>query len=498
MIPELRFDNSYARLPSGFFEKTLPTPVAAPTLLKLNWALADELGFDLSAATPGELALVFSGNKLLLGAEPLAQAYAGHQFGYFVRELGDGRALLLGEVIDRHGQRKDVQLKGSGPTRFSRRGDGRAALGPVMREYILGEAMHYLGVPTTRGLAIVATGEEVYRETPLPGAILTRVAASHVRIGTFEYFASREDRRSVQTLADYVIDRHYMEIKDRADKYLALLRAVALRQAKLISKWMSFGFIHGVMNTDNMAISGETIDFGPCAFLDDYHPQKVFSSIDRQGRYSFGNQPGIAAWNLSMLASCLLPLFSDSKSEAVTLANEALTAFDEDFTREWEIALRLKFGFTEDPRRETNDNPDAALIQNFFDLMTNTGADFTLCFRYLSRSFFDGTDATKLREQFKNSPDFETWLKTWRSRCQKPDINSHERSRLMLSVNPAFIARNHRVEEAIQSALQKQDLAPFERLLIALKTPFADQPEREDLMAAPRPEQKVTATFCGT
>jgi uncharacterized protein YdiU (UPF0061 family) len=489
------FDNTYAKLPDRFYERIAPTPVRAPWLLKLNVELARDLGLDLEGLSREELARIFSGNEIPSGATPIAQAYAGHQFGHFVPQLGDGRAVLLGEIVDRHGQRKDLQLKGSGPTRFSRRGDGRAALGPVLREYILGEAMHHLGIPTTRGLAIATTGEDVLRERPLPGAILTRVASSHVRVGTFEYFAARQDHEAVKILADYVIDRHYLHLKNTERPYVALFREITLRQAKLIAQWMQFGFIHGVMNTDNMAVSGETIDYGPCAFMDEYEANAVFSSIDQQGRYAFGNQPCIALWNLSSLGMCLAPLLSSTEDEAVSYVRDTLTFFEDSFFEAWTTTFQRKLGLkeTHEPSAE-----EEKLVRDFFELMSKHQPDFTLCFRHLSKSLTENSDAASLRTLFGHSPEFEGWLSAWRAYGNATSIESRTRS--MLAANPAFIPRNHRVEEAILHAMAN-DLTPFERLVDALCLPFddrSDRPELQVLKAAPRPEERVTQTFCGT
>jgi uncharacterized protein YdiU (UPF0061 family) len=479
------FDNSYARLPEGFYTRTLPTPVAAPRLLKLNTALARQLGLD-----PAMLdADVLSGQRIPAGGEPIALAYAGHQFGNFVPQLGDGRAILLGEVIDADGVRRDIQLKGAGPTPFSRRGDGRAALGPVLREYIVSEAMAALGIPTTRALAAVATGEEVLRETALPGAILTRVARSHIRIGTFQFFAARGDDERLRQLADYAIARHDPAARDAANPYLALLEGVIARQASLVAQWLLVGFIHGVMNTDNMSISGETIDYGPCAFMDAYDPATVFSSIDAGGRYAYGRQPGIARWNLTRLAECLLPLLGETEEAALAAANAALDAFAVLFNEAYHGGLLRKLGL-----RQARDG-DVALAQDFCARMAANQADFTRTFRALCDAVDDpGADAL-VRAEFTDARAYDDWAVGWRQRlAQEPD---QARRAAMRQVNPAFIPRNHRIEEALALAAQ-DDFSGFETLLAVLAKPFDDQPEFAAYAEPPPPGQGVYRTFCGT
>ncbi len=486
------FDNTYAKLPETFFERIQPTPVQNPRLLKFNKELAHDLDIDLSAYSAEQLAQFLSGNQLLPGAEPLAQAYAGHQYGHFVPQLGDGRAVLIGEVIDRQGQRRDIQLKGAGRTRFSRGGDGRAALGPVIREYVLGEAMFHLGIPTTRGLAIVGTGETVRREVPLPGAILTRVAASHIRVGTFEYFASRDDDLAVQTLADYVIDRHYSDLKGGGSPYQRLFAEIVLRQARLVARWTEVGFIHGVMNTDNMTVSGETIDYGPCAFLDEYEPGKIFSAIDQHGRYSFENQPRAAMWNLAVLARCLLPLMDSDEKQAQAKASEALEAFTPTFQNHLMASLKKKMALG------STKAGDDALVRDFFSLMAQTRADYTRTFRFLSGALEEGPAATNLRSALGNVPDLETWLVRWRERCRDGNRPSSQLTQEMLGVNPAYIARNHLVERAIQGAGENDDWTAMEHLLDAVRSPFVERPYLRDMMLAPAAGEKVTVTFCGT
>jgi uncharacterized protein YdiU (UPF0061 family) len=463
------FDNTYARELEGFYVPWKAAQVAAPRLVKLNIELAEELGLDAAALDSEEGARIFAGNESPEGALPLAQAYAGHQFGGFAPQLGDGRALLLGEVIDRNGRRRDIQLKGSGPTPFSRNGDGRAALGPVLREYLIGEAMHALGIPTTRALAAVVTGEPVYRETALPGAVLTRVAASHIRVGTFQLFAARGEQAKVQRLADYVIDRHYPELKDHANPYLGLLERVCDRQAALIASWMHVGFIHGVMNTDNMAISGETIDYGPCAFMDHYDPATVFSSIDSRGRYAYANQPNIAQWNLARLAETLLPLIDADGKRAIARATEVINTFPQQYQRHWLNGMRAKLGLV------SEDEADLNLATGFLTAMEGNKVDYTLAFRYLADAAF-GQEET-IRALFTDFSAYDLWSEHWRARLAREDVTPSARAQAMRRVNPAFIPRNHRVEEALSAAVERGDYAPFEMLLDILSRPFEDHPE---------------------
>ncbi|MBB4568323.1 protein adenylyltransferase SelO [Rhizobium leucaenae] len=485
------FDNSYARLPPQFFVQQAPTPVAAPRLVKFNRALSGDLGLDADALER-DGAAIFSGNTLLPGSQPIAMAYAGHQFGGFVPQLGDGRAILLGEVVDRNGKRRDIQLKGAGPTRFSRRGDGRAALGPVLREYIVSEAMHALDIPTTRALAAVTTGERVYREDVLPGAVFTRVAASHIRVGTFQFFAARSDTDSLRILADYVIHRHYPEIKDRKNRYLALLEAVSERQAALIARWLHVGFIHGVMNTDNMTISGETIDYGPCAFMDNYNPATVFSSIDQQGRYAYANQPGIGQWNIARLGETLLSLIDPSVDAAVDLANAVLKAYGERFQTPWLAGMRAKIGLA------TEEDGDLDLIQALLALMQQQEADFTLTFRRLAALAESEDKEMAFAASFKDPESTETWLARWRERLSRDPQAPTERARAMRSVNPAFIPRNHRIEQAIEAAVKEEDFSLFEALLAVLAKPYQDQPAFAPYAEPPQPAERVLQTFCGT
>ncbi|MBR0670097.1 protein adenylyltransferase SelO [Neoroseomonas soli] len=483
------FDNSYARLPERLFARLPPTPVSAPRLLRLNARLAEEMGLDPAWLSGPDGVAMLAGNAMPDGAEPIAQAYAGHQFGQFVPSLGDGRAILIGEVVTPAGERRDIQLKGSGPTPFSRRGDGRAAVGPVLREYIVSEAMAAFGIPTTRSLAAVATGDAVFREDALPGAVLTRVAASHLRVGTFQYFAARRDTDALRVLAEHAIARHYPEAAGAANPVLALFEGVVARQAALVARWLLVGFIHGVMNTDNCAISGETIDYGPCAFLDEYHPEKVFSSIDQFGRYAYGNQPGIAHWNLARLAECLLPLISEDENKALELAQDSLAGFAPRFGAAWREGLLRKIGLA------AEEEADEALVQDLFTLMAEGRADFTLTFRRLcDAAEGQGADAA-LRALFADPAAVDPWLVRWRARLAREGAG---RAEAMRAVNPAYIPRNHLVEEAIAAAVQRDDLAPFEALLSVLERPFEEQPGRERYAAPPLPEERVLRTFCGT
>ena len=485
------FDNTYARELEGFYVTWKATQVARPRLVKLNRELAEELGWDAGALDSEKGARIFAGNEIPNGAVPLAQAYAGHQFGGFVPQLGDGRALLLGEVIDRNGRRRDIQLKGSGPTPFSRAGDGRAALGPVLREYLIGEAMHALGIPTTRALAAVLTGEPVFREEgPLPGAVLTRVAASHVRVGTFQFFATRGEQAKVRRLADYVIDRHYPELKDHANPYLGLLERMCDRQAALIASWMHVGFIHGVMNTDNMAISGETIDYGPCAFMDHYDPATVFSSIDTQGRYAYANQPRIAQWNLARFAETLLPLIDADEKRAIARATEVVNAFPEQYERYWLKGMRAKLGLVSEEEADLN------LATGFLNAMDGKNVDYTLAFRYLADAALSQEEP--IRALFADSSAYDLWSGHWRARLAREAVAPLARAQAMRRANPAFIPRNHRVEEALSAAVEREDYAPFATLLNILSRPFDDQPEFA-AFAEPAPEGRgCYRTFCGT
>ena len=457
----LGFDNTYARLPERFYARVNPTPVATPRLVKLNLELARSLELDPHALASEQGVQILAGNRVAEGSEPLALAYAGHQFGYFVPQLGDGRANLLGEVMGPDGVRYDIQLKGSGPTPFSRRGDGRAALGPVLREYIVSEAMAALGVPTTRALAAVTTGERVFRETVLPGAVLTRVAASHLRVGTFQYFAAQGDTDGIRRLADYAIARHYPDAAKKRP-YRALLDSVIARQAHLVAQWMLFGFIHGVMNTDNTSISGETIDYGPCAFMEAYEPDKVFSSIDHQGRYAYSNQPRAALWNLTRLAETLLPILEPeegSESAAMASANEALAAFDLKFAAARAAGLRRKLGLFRE--REG----DAALAEDLMQRMATNGADFTLTFRRLCDAVAGSQGDEEVRNQFADAGAYDLWASEWRRRLEEEPVSAEARATAMRLASPAYIPRNHVVEAALDAAVERRDFQPFEDLL---------------------------------
>jgi serine/tyrosine/threonine adenylyltransferase len=479
------FDNSYLRLPESLYVKLNPVAVRAPRLVLFNRPLAESLGLQPPALAGDAGAAMFAGNSLPPGAAPIAQAYAGHQFGHFTT-LGDGRALLLGEQITPAGERFDIQLKGSGPTPFSRRGDGRAALGPMLREYLISEAMHALGIPTTRSLAVVTTGEQVFRETPLPGAVLTRVAASHIRVGTFEYLAARGDRETLRILADYTISRHFPALAGVENPYRALLQGVMARQAALMAQWLHVGFIHGVMNTDNMALSGETIDYGPCAFMDAYDPGTVFSSIDHGGRYAYANQPYIAQWNLARFAETLLPLLDQDQARAVACAEEAIASFPE-HVRHYRLAgMRAKLGLF------TEESDDLALMDTLFTCMQRTRADFTNTFRDLGR---DPGGDTPLGED----PDFMAWQRRWQERLTRQSESVGAVRRLMAAHNPAVIPRNHLVEAALTAAVERADYSLLERLLTVLATPYADlSPEHDAYRLPPVPTEGVYQTFCGT
>jgi len=488
----IAFDNSYARLPPRFYERVRPEPAPSPGLLVLNTTLAAELGLDAEALASPEGVAALSGAAVPEGADPIALAYAGHQFGHFVPALGDGRAVLLGEVIARDGRRFDLQLKGSGRTVFSRRGDGKAAVGPVLREYLISEAMAAFGIPTTRSLAAVATGETVLRERPLPGAVLTRVAASHVRVGTFQYFAHRSDVDGIRRLADYVIERLYPDIAGSDAPYAALFETVVQRQARLIALWLSVGFIHGVMNTDNMAISGETIDYGPCAFLDAYEPSMVLSSIDRQGRYAYGRQPQIAQWNLARLGECLLPLLSDDRDKAVEMVVERLSGFAGHFETAYFGRFLAKLGIAEERAG------DRELVTGLLSLMQMGKADFTLAFRRLAALTDPDADTEAFLSLFGGNAGLEPWLASWRARLATGNRSPAETASDMRAINPAIIPRNHQVEKALDAIIDGSDGSSYVRLLQAVTRPFEDRPEDVDLALPPRPEDRVMATFCGT
>jgi uncharacterized protein YdiU (UPF0061 family) len=486
------FDNSYARLPERFYARVAPAVAPEPRLIKVNRPLAEELGLDAASLASPAGVEVLSGQRVADGSDPIALAYAGHQFGGFAPQLGDGRAILLGEVVDRNGRRRDIQLKGAGRTRFSRGGDGKAALGPVLREYVVSEAMAALGVPTTRALAAVLTGEPVFRETALPGAVLTRVAASHIRVGTFQFFAARGDTEGVRLLADYVIERHYPDLAGAERPYLALLDRVIAAQADLIARWLLIGFVHGVMNTDNMSVSGETIDYGPCAFMDSYDPATVFSSIDQGGRYAYGNQPQIGLWNLTRLAETLLPLLDDDQDRAVAQAEEALIGYRGLFEQSYDPGLNRKFGLT------TLRDGDVELESEILTAMKQNQVDFTLFFRRLADVQDEDGDAEPLRSLFIDPTRADAWLARWRQRLADEPHGAAERRAAMRAVNPAYIPRNHRVEAMIRAAVDNDDFAPFEELIAVLSHPFEDQPEFARYAAPPQEHERVLQTFCGT
>jgi uncharacterized protein YdiU (UPF0061 family) len=489
------FKNTYARLPERFYSRLSPTPVLAPRLIKLNAQLALKLGLDPVLLDTPEGASIFAGNVVPDGAEPMALAYAGHQFGHFVPQLGDGRANLLGEVVGDDGVGYDIQLKGSGATPFSRRGDGRAALGPVLREYLVSEAMAALGVPTTRALAAVITGESVFRETVSPGAVFTRVAASHLRVGTFQYFASQGDVEALSILAQYAIKRHYPEAALTAQPIRGLLDGVIARQARLVAQWMMLGFVHGVMNTDNTSISGETIDYGPCAFLEAYDPAMTFSSIDQRGRYSYSNQSAAMHWNLLCLAEALLPLLereAGGKDAAIDSARQSLSTFAPIFESARNAGLRRKLGLIEEQEG------DAALAEDLLNRMAANQADFTLTFRKLASAAMGPEGDAAVRQLFADPSAYDTWASAWRKRLDLQPASRDEAAKIMLGANPAFIPRNHLVEAAIVAATQRQNFQPFEKLLEVVTRPFTDQPDLEDYAAPARPEERVFQTFCGT
>jgi uncharacterized protein YdiU (UPF0061 family) len=497
--PLFAFDNTYARDLEDMSVPWQPARSPAPRWLQFNRALAADLGLDGDALASDAGLACLAGNAIPDGAQPVAQAYAGHQFGGFSPQLGDGRALLLGEVIDRHGRRRDIAFKGSGRTPFSRGGDGKAAVGPVLREYLMGEAMHALGIPTTRALAAVATGETIFRDQPLHGAILTRVAASHLRVGTFQFFAARGDHERVRRLADYAIARHDPELRAQDGRHLALLRAVCERQARLVAQWMGVGFIHGVMNTDNMTISGETIDYGPCAFLEAYDPATVFSSIDHHGRYAFGNQPGIAQWNLARLAETLLPLIDTDEDTAVARATEVLDAFGPAFDREWLRIHRRKIGLQGSTGTAGNDEADRALLNDYLALLHRHHVDFTLGFRRLSDALRSPA-VNPLAPLFgAGGAELASWLARWRQRLQDQGTPPADVADAMDAANPLYIPRNHLVENALDAATGSMDLRPFERLLAVVTRPYDERPE-DALCALPGSAEQTEGyrTFCGT
>ena len=482
---KIKLENTYIKLPEVFYSKQNPSHVPSPKLVALNYSLAEELGLNIEELKGSEGVEILSGNKILEGTTPIAQAYAGHQFGYFTM-LGDGRAVLLGELVTKDGKRVDISLKGSGETIYSRGGDGKASLGPMLREFIISEAMHGLGIPTTRSLAVVETGETVIRERLLPGAVLTRVAASHIRVGTFQYISSYGRVDDLKLLADYTIERHYKNLVNEGDnKYLLFFKEVIKRQAKLIAKWQLVGFIHGVMNTDNMTISGETIDYGPCAFMDKYDPATVFSSIDRNGRYAYGNQPNIGAWDLARFAESLLPLLSDDTDEAIRLAQEAISEFSSIYKEYWYSGMRAKLGiFNEEAE-------DEHLIEGLLSIMKKYGADYTNTFRALT---LEDKEATGM----SNEEEFERWYQLWKLRLTRQSKSIEEIMQLMKNNNPSVIPRNHRVEEALDSAVRNGDYSSMDKLLKVLKNPYEYSKEQEEYAKLPEVINTNYRTFCGT
>ena len=476
------FENSYTSLPEPFYAETNPEPAPSPELVLFNHPLAESLGLDPESLQSDEGIEILAGNRIPEGGKPIAQAYAGHQFGHFTM-LGDGRAVLLGEQLTPEGERFDIQLKGSGKTPFSRGGDGRAALGPMLREFIISEAMHGLGIPTTRSLAVVVTGAPVQREELLEGAVLTRIAASHIRVGTFQYAAARQVVEDLRTFADYTIDRHYPEIANDPNPYVSLLQKVVERQASLIAQWQLVGFIHGVMNTDNMTISGETIDYGPCAFMDTYDPATVFSSIDKQGRYAYGNQPGIAEWNLARLAETLLPLFDEDSEKAIDIAEQTLSEFAKLYHGHWLSGMRSKLGLFNEEQQ------DATLVKDLLEIMKDNQADYTNTFRALTIGDLDALPMCKTTE-------FNEWHERWKARLARQPEPEDAAKQLMRQSNPSIIPRNHRVEEALEAAVDG-DFSVLEKLLDALEKPYAYATEQEEYVA-PSASTTPYRTFCGT
>ena len=485
------FDNSYAVQMEGFYVPWEGAKAPSPSIIQFNDELAKELDLSPDDLNSEQGAAFFAGNEMPVGANPLAQVYAGHQFGGFSQQLGDGRALLIGEVIDKNNNRRDIQLKGSGRTPFSRGGDGKAVVGPVLREYLIGEAMHALGVPTTRALAAVTTGEQIAREGLEPGAILTRVASSHLRVGTFQFFAARGDTEKLKKLADYSINRHYKYIADHENKYLELLKAVMKSQAKLISKWMSVGFVHGVMNTDNMTISGETIDYGPCAFMDDYNAKAVFSSIDEQGRYAYGNQPNIAQWNLARFAETLITLIDpDDSDNAIKLATDELNQFPKIYQQFWLDEMKAKLGLTNLKVTDTD------LINSLYDIIAGEGVDYTKLFRALAEAARD--DKESLLSLFNDNSAIESWLDKWFKRLAENGRSKQESANSMDTVNPIYIPRNHKVEQALQEASKQENYEPFKKLLAVLINPYEKRAGMDEYEESASKDDGPYVTFCGT
>ena len=485
------FDNSYARLPDQFFSRLDPTPVSRPGPIRVNRPLAESLGIDPDWLASREGIAVIAGNSVPAGAEPIATVYAGHQFGSYNPQLGDGRAILLGEVIGADGKRYDIQLKGSGPTPYSRGGDGRAPLGPVIREYVVSEAMYALGVPTTRALAAVTTGDTVTRQQFEPGAVLARVAASHIRIGTFQFFAAQRDTEALHVLVDHVLERHYPEQLTAENRPLALLQSAIAAQAALIARWQLLGFIHGVMNTDNMLLSGETVDYGPCAFMDAFNPETVFSSIDHAGRYAYRNQPGMAHWNLTCLAQTLLPLIDGDTDRAVAQAQEAIDSFPGQFMDAHTAGLAAKLGLAEVTQEDTS------LIEDLFKLMAEAKADFTLTFRHLADLANPTSGQATVADIYTLPQTLEPWCERWRERLAA-SADSAQRRAAMYRANPVYIPRNHLVEAAIRAAVDQGDLAPFNDLVDRLARPFDYEPGDSRYALPPADGEEVRETFCGT
>ena len=507
-------DNSYAQLPQIFFTNLNPIPVSSPKLVIVNNKLAASLGLNIEYLKSEQARDIFAGNKVPEGSFPIAQAYAGHQFGYFTI-LGDGRAVLLGEQISPNGERLDIQLKGSGETPYSRRGDGRAALGPMLREYIISEAMYALGIPTTRSLAVVTTGEPVYREKVQRGAVLTRVASSHLRVGTFEFASERGSVEELKALADYALQRHYNGFEESENKYLFLLKELIKRQAKLISKWQLVGFIHGVMNTDNMTISGETIDYGPCAFMDNYSPKTVFSSIDEHGRYAYGNQPVIGSWNLARLSETLLPLLHDNREKAIEIAQDAIYGYNDLYNDNYMLGMRAKLGIFNEEAGDKN------LIEDLLGIMEKYNADYTNTFYELSQSNELSQDdnlgnnndlkentclnqdinlnkGTTQNIELYKSDEFLKWQKAWQSRLERQQESKDMSRKLMQQSNPAIIPRNHRVEEALEAAVNNDDYSLMSSLLEALSKPYNYENVNLEYSKLPPSSKTPYRTFCGT
>lgn len=481
---KIKLDNTYIKLPEIFYSNQKPSSVPEPKLVALNYSLAEELGLNIEELKSFEGVEILSGNKIPEEAIPIAQAYAGHQFGYFTM-LGDGRAVLLGELITKDNKRVDISLKGSGETIYSRGGDGKASLGPMLREFIISEAMYGLKIPTTRSLAVVETGETIIREKLLPGALLTRVATSHIRVGTFQYISSYGIVDDLKALADYTIERHYKELGDEDNKYLLFFKEVIKRQAELIAKWQLVGFIHGVMNTDNMTISGETIDYGPCAFMDKYDPATVFSSIDRNGRYAYGNQPNIGAWNLARFAESLLPLLSEDNDEAINLAQDAISEFSRIYKESWYSGMRAKLGLFNEEKE------DEHLIEGLLSIMKKYGADYTNTFRELTLENKESTGMNGKKE-------FDRWYQLWQQRLTRQTESREEIIQLMKNTNPAVIPRNHRVEEALEQAVKNGDYSYMNSLLKVLKNPYEYSKDQDEYAEIPRITNTSYKTFCGT